>query len=348
MMKHKQNRIEAARWWAAMRSGDSSRAEREQFVDWLQASPENVAEYLELADLWGELGAMGKDADVGELIAQAGEPNNIVEFAPEVHEPPLVNQRPRKLYGAVASVACALVVAIGTLILWSQESDLIATAVGELRSISLSDGSIITLNTRTSLRYEFNDSLRQVELIDGEALFDVAHDLSRPFIVSAGENEIRALGTSFNVYKKSDMEATVTVLEGRVVVRASAMVVDEQIIGASDNDEPSDHPQVELTGGERIHIQPRELLLPVTPVSPDRAAEWTTRRITFENSPLRDVVAQFNRYSVSQLLVDDPELADMRLNGVFEPHSQEDLLAYLRQAEGVNVRGVGNNWVISR
>ena len=347
-MKHKQSRIEAAHWWAAMRSGDSSRTEREQFVDWLQASPDNLAEYLELADLWGKLGSVGKDADVEELITHARESSNVVEFAPDIHEPPPVTPRSRKFYGAIASAACVLVVAIGTLILWTQHSDLITTEVGELRSISLADGSIITLNTRTSLRYAFGDSFRQVELIDGEALFDVARDLSRPFIVSAGESEIRALGTSFNVYKKSDVEATVTVLEGRVVVRASGMIVDEQSTSPSDRDKPSHPAQVELTQGERIHIHPKELLLPVTPVSPDRAAEWTARRITFENSPLRDVVAQFNRYSVSQLLVDDPDLADMRLNGVFEPHSQEDLLAYLRQVEGVNVRGVGNDWVISR
>ncbi|MCY4040499.1 MAG: FecR family protein [Gammaproteobacteria bacterium] len=347
-MKHKQSRVEATHWWVAMRSGDSSRSEREQFVDWLQASPENVAEYLELADLWGKLGSIRTDADIEQLIAEAHESSNVVEFAPESRAPPPVNKRPWKLYGAVAAVASMFVVAIGALMSWPEQSGLITTAVGELRSMSLADGSIITLNTRTSLRYAFDDSLRQVELIDGEALFDVAHDLSRPFIVSAGEHEIRALGTSFNVYKKSDIEATVTVLEGRVVVRASALIVDERVASASDHGQPGEPALVELTSGEQIHIQPKELRLPVTPVSPDRAAEWTTRRITFENSALRDVVAQFNRYSVSQLLVDDPELADMRLNGVFEPHSQEDLLAYLRQVEGVNVRGVGNDWVISR
>ena len=76
--------------------------------------------------------------------------------------------------------------------------------------------------------------------------------------------------------------------------------------------------------------------------------EWTTRRITFENTALSDVVAEFNRYNTSQLRVDDPDLALLELNGVFKPHSQDDLLEYLQKAEDVRIHRVGDQRVISR
>ena len=331
-----------------MRDGDPSLADRARFVDWLRASPENVAEYLELAELWEDLGSVGRDADVPQMLAEARNADNIVDLGPPLHPPSRVTPRSGKAGAWLAAAACALIVATSVLILLLQPQDEpITTTVGELRSITLADGSIIVLNTRTSIRYGLDGSARRVELIDGEALFDVGRDESRPFIVTAGATEVRVLGTSFNVYKKSDVEATVTVLEGRVAVRAPGLT-GALAVAATDGSRAGEPAEVELTEGQQIHIQPNEPVVPVKQVPADRAAEWTARRITFENTALRDVVAQFNRYSASQLRVDDPELAALKLNGVFEPHSQEDLLEYLRQAEAVRVHGAGNERVISR
>lgn len=323
-----------------------SRTGHASSIGW--ASPQNVAEYLELAELWEDLGSVGRDANVPQMLAEARNADNIVDLGPPLHPPSRVTQRSGKAGAWLAAAACALIVATSVLILLLQPQDEpITTTVGELRSITLADGSIIVLNTRTSIRYGLDGSARRVELIDGEALFDVGRDESRPFIVTAGATEVRVLGTSFNVYKKSDVEATVTVLEGRVAVRAPGLT-GALAVAATEGSRAGEPAEVELTEGQQIHIQPNEPVVPVKQVPADRAAEWTARRITFENTALRDVVAQFNRYSASQLRVDDPELAALKLNGVFEPHSQEDLLEYLRQAEAVRVHRAGNERVISR
>ncbi len=345
MSKRKQQScIEAAEWWTALRDGELSRADGQRFVDWLQASPENVAEYLAMADLWQELAAIGSDADVQAILAHAGD--NIVSLASPVQAAPPAIRPFGEIQGWLAAAACALILTVGGLILLQQRDEPVSTAVGEQRSITLTDGSVITLNTRTTIRHAFDESTRRLELIDGEALFDVSHDEQRPFIVTAGSTEVRVLGTSFNIYKKSNLEATITVLEGRVSVRAPGL--GEQAAAVSGEAPSGEQAEVELTDGQQIHIQPKEPAVPVKQVPPDRATEWTTRRITFENTALRDVVAQFNRYNIRQLRVDDPELAMLQLNGVFEPHSQEDLLEYLRQAEGVQVHGKGNDRVITR
>ena len=345
MSKRKQQScIEAAEWWTALRDGELSRTEGKRFVDWLQASPENVAEYLAMADLWQELAAIGSDADVQAILAQAGD--NIVPLASPVQAAPPATRPFGKIQGWLAATACVLILTVGGLILLQQRDEPVSTAVGEQRSITLTDGSVITLNTRTTIRHAFDESTRRLELIDGEALFDVSHDEQRPFIVTAGSTEVRVLGTSFNIYKKSNLEATITVLEGRVSVRAPGL--GEQAAAVSGEASAGEQAEVELTDGQQIHIQPKEPAVPVKQVPPDRATEWTTRRITFENTALRDVVAQFNRYNIRKLRVDDPELAMLQLNGVFEPHSQEDLLEYLRQAEGVQVHGKGNDRVITR
>ena len=343
--RKQQSSIEAVQWWTTLREGERARADRERFVDWLQAAPENVAEYLELADFWQDLGAVGRDAEVEAILAEAETHDNIVPLSGSISTALPSKVRTHRAW--LAAAACTLVVLAGALALLQPSDEPISTAVGEQRSITLADGSLITLNTWTSIRHRFDESTRRVELIKGEALFDVARDEQRPFIVTAGATEVRVLGTSFNIYKKSDLEATVTVLEGRVVVRATGLISAGQAGSAVDTLQTAAG-EFELTDGQQIHIWPKEKVAPVKEVPPEKVVEWTTRRITFENTALSDVVAEFNRYNTNQLRVDDPDLALLELNGVFKPHSQDDLLEYLQKAEGIRIRRVGDLRVISR
>ena len=344
--RKQQSSIEAEQWWTTLREGELSRADRERFVDWLQAAPKNVSEYLELADFWRDLGAVGGDTEVEAILAEVETHDNIVPLSGSISTALPSKARTHRPW--LAAAACALVVLAGALALLQPSDVLISTAVGEQRSITLADGSLIKLNTRTTIRHRFDESTRRVELIEGEALFDVARDEQQPFIVTAGATEVRVLGTSFNVYKQSDLEATVSVLEGRVTVRATGLITADQAgSAAGDMLQPSPS-EVELTDGQQIHIRPKEKVTPVKEVPPEKVVEWTTRRITFENTALSDVVAEFNRYNTSQLRVDDPDLALLELNGVFKPHSQDDLLEYLQEAEDVRIHRVGDQRVISR
>jgi hypothetical protein len=92
-----------------------------------------------------------------------------------------------------------------------------ATGIGEQRTVTLSDGSTVELNSQSRLRVAFHPHERDVELLEGQALFHVAHDRTRPFLVQSEGAKVRAVGTQFDVYRKSD-GTVITVVEGRVAV----------------------------------------------------------------------------------------------------------------------------------
>lgn len=338
--RRRQSTLEAADWWTALHEAGLRRRDRERFVDWLQASPENVAEYLEMADAWHDLGGVGAEADVEAILAQAADADNVVFLQPPGPAEPRPNRWFRRQPVWLAAVAVAVVATLSVLI---PQDGLMHTAVGEQRSATLRDGSVVTLNTRTKIDIRFDGATRRVDLVAGEALFDVVAD-RRPFVVVVGSTEVRALGTRFNVYRLDDAEAMVTVLVGKVAVRAPGLG------GGPTSPSTAAHGSAgfELTGGQQLHLRSDDTATAVRDVSPERAAEWTARRITFENTALEDVVAQFNRYSDDRLRVADPELAALKLNGVFGTEGQDDLLEFLRKTEDIHVRRVGNERVITR
>ncbi len=335
-----QSRQEAADWWAEIAEGGLRRRDRERFVDWLQESPENVAEYLELAAVWQNLGEAGADADVDAILARAGDADTVAHLPPlpAPREPDRRFRTPRRWLAAAAAF-----VAVGAaLILLTPGDEPLRTAVGEQRSTTLHDGSVVTLNTRTTIKVRFGGDSRRVRLLEGEALFDVVPG-RRPFVVDVDDVEVRALGTRFNVHRLGDSEARITVLAGTVAVQAPVPDGDRALGPGKGS-----HRELVLTDGQQVHIRPTETVAPVQAVAREQAAEWTARRITFVDTELKDVVAQFNRYSDDRLRVDNPELAALKLNGVFKTHGQDDLLEYLRKTEGIEVRRAGDERVITR
>jgi transmembrane sensor len=235
---------EASEWFVDFRVGDVDSFARERFDEWLRRSPEHIRAYMEIAKTYVELPAlkMAGSLDVDTLIAYAHSGENVVPFgntesvrphgpesmATETTHPEQRSRRagrnphPRRRFLAVAASACALTIA-GAVWWQSARNPLYATDIGERRSITLADGSTVDLNARSRIRVEFSGAERRVELLDGQALFQVAKDKNRPFIVRSGDASIRAVGTQFDVYRKAD-GTTVTVLEGRVAVYSTAHV----------------------------------------------------------------------------------------------------------------------------
>jgi transmembrane sensor len=230
---------EASEWFVDFRVGDVDTAARERFDEWLRRSPEHIRAYWEIAKTYVELPgapAPGK-LDVAGLIAYAHSDANVIPLNPRAREiyaqrlgtsrgpldeggagrPP---RRFRRPLFAAASVAFALVIA-GAVWWQAHRYPLYSTDIGERRSITLADGSTVDLNARSQLRVEFSKTERRVELLGGQALFQVTKDMQRPFIVHSGDATVRAVGTQFDVYRKTH-GTTITVLEGRVAVYSSA------------------------------------------------------------------------------------------------------------------------------
>lgn len=345
----KQSTVEASEWFAAQREGELSRGDRERFLDWLRESPAHVEEYLELARVWDEMGEVDAllRVDVESELARAQSVVMELESIPgpdreaATERSHAMRQRIRPL-----SIAAGLLVAV-TVTWWAgvfedAQTDIMTTAIGEQRSVMLEDGSVISLNTQTSIRVNFVAGERRAELLQGEALFDIARDERRPFVVVAGTTEVRVLGTTFNVYREDQQTATVTVLEGRVAVtnphrigKDPGSVVPEDVAAA-----------VELKQGQQARVGRAGAVVEPAAVDLEKAVAWTDRRLIFEDTTLEAVLAEFNRYNTRELRVADPDLAALQLNGVFESHDPDSLLLYLERSYGVRVRNHGNQRIV--
>jgi transmembrane sensor len=225
---------EASDWFVDFRVGDVDAAARERFDEWLRRSPEHIRAYWEIARTYVDLPSpsdMGK-VDVGALIAYAHSRGNVVPLhAGAPVETPAASlserngravSRPARRRRLAVAAACTLMAIVVMSLWWSlHHYPLYTTDIGERRSLTLPDGSTVDLNARSRIRIEFSTTERRVDLLDGQALFQVAKDKQRPFIVSSSDATVRAVGTQFDVYRKSS-GTIVTVLEGRVAVYANA------------------------------------------------------------------------------------------------------------------------------
>lgn len=203
------------------------------------------------------------------------------------------------------------------------------TEVGERLSVVLPDRSRMTLNTASRAVVRYEEGTRGVRLLDGQALFEVEHAAGRPFVVTAGERRITALGTSFDVHLSGD-RLEVLLLEGRVSVDA------EELAPA-----PAEPPPVrtELEPGEKLVVAAAAKAEPVIEKADvKRATSWIHGQAIFQNDPLTAVVAEMNRYGERRIeLTDDAALRHMRISGAFHTGNTESFVATLTSLYDVRV-----------
>jgi transmembrane sensor len=201
-----------------------------------------------------------------------------------------------------------------------------ATDIGEQRSVTLQDGSVIDLNARSRIRVRYTDGTRRIDLIEGQALFHVAKDSTRPFIVTSGSTHVRAVGTQFDVNRKS-AGIIVTVVEGRVAVLAPSAL-------------PSEAGTL-VAAGEQLNVTATSARKTERP-DISAATAWTQHRLVFNSAALSDVVEEFNRYNTRQLVIDAPELESFGVVGVFSSTDPSALLRFLNAQPGVRVEERGD------
>lgn len=359
---------EASEWIVEFRSGDIDASARQRFNAWLRLSPEHVRAYLEIAAIWNEGGSMdaGRRYDEASLIASVPADDNVVSIGAEAKDPAAT--APQIMLSKVSRIALAASLVLAAAVAWvwfNDYKDVYSTSVGEQSSIALIDGSTVEMNSRSRVRVRFTQTERDIELIEGQALFRVAKDKSRPFIVSSGNTSIRAVGTQFDVYRKKS-GTIVTVVEGRVAILSSA---DQQAaragrapaapraspfppaktLGASLENFAARDLAVFLDAGEQITVQRAGTDLP-RPIRTNIAAvtAWTQRRLILESASLADVAEEFNRYNASQIVIDDAGLNDFHISGVFSSTDPASLIKFLRTRRGINVTETEKEIHVSR
>ncbi len=182
----------------------------------------------------------------------------------------------------------------------------IDTRKGEVKVAPLADGSVVTLNTASRLAIDFSPHRRDVTLISGEALFDVAKDRSRPFVVTAGDTQVRAVGTSFTVRHLANLPVQVLVREGVVEVSKKNQTSVTPLRAALNT---------EVTAPlSDAHPVAARLAAPEL----DRQLAWREGRLAFEGQTLAQAAAEFARYSDTKIVIDDPSLGREEIAGLYQ------------------------------
>ncbi len=240
------------------------------------------------------------------------------ELGDRAGRPPRPRRRRVFIGGAIAAMLLAAVFAA---IEFGPQS--YATAVGGSRAEMLEDGSRLELNTDSRVSVRQTGDLRRVKLDRGEAFFTVSRDDARPFIVEAGRFRIVASNGAFAVHREGE-RVVVAVEQGQVAVRR------RDLSGA---DEP-----VICTAGSMLEARPEATRLVAAPSQIDRLLSWRRGLVTFDDARLADVVAEFNRYNRTQLVITDPALAEARVGGAFRPTNLDAFVRVLAQDLGVVTR----------
>jgi transmembrane sensor len=356
---------QATEWFAQIRECELSDVDRKAFSLWLAESPVHVREYLGIAELWAAVQSLeagsAQSRDGLILALQADRDTNVFPLAIADIQATTSEPVPRmRTHGKILRwfipLGIAASVAVFTLIVWPNliwRSGTYRTSRGEQQSIVLSDGSVVQLNTLSTLVVHFDKDQRRVELPQGEALFRVAHDPARPFDVQTPFAVVRAVGTEFNVYNRSD-STQVSVIEGKVRIAAvstpQASTFSPAVIKSGDvrsSRAESSQSAIPLAAGQQVTVSSIAEPKPI-PANISTTTAWVQRRIVLDNDTVRSAVEQFNRYNRVQIHVQDEELADLRISGVFDVDDPSALIKYLEQIQQAHTSGTGTGLTLER
>lgn len=299
-------RSEAAAWLTRMTSGNATTDDADAFRRWRSISPAHERAFAEIVLLWKQM---------GRATAPSGTQG--------------ISRRTIVLSGSLAAGAAGIGVGLSSLgylpSMTALTSDY-ATAVGQQRTIDLPDGSQATLDGDTALSLNYSSQERRVELASGAAVFDVASDTVRPFVVSAGAGETLTFGKSFSVQYGSH-DVVLECLDGLLDVRCRGTVA--------------------LRTGETVAYSTAGLG-ERSALDLETASSWRKGLLIFNNRSLENVVADVNRHRRGKVILASGQLRSRRVSGVFHLSRPEEILHHLEVTLNVKSYGLAGGIVILR
>jgi transmembrane sensor len=294
---------EACDWLAREHSGEIDAETRDALAAWRAADPAHEQAWRRAERLWqGFEPLRGRELPGSQPLLREHRPARPIRATARPRLPAL-------------AVACTVLLAVALFtwyppIYWYADY---LTEKGERRALTLADGSRVTLNTASAVKIDFDGSGRRVRLLAGEAFFEVAKNAGRPFVVSAEEGDVRAVGTAFSV-QREDTRLHVQLVEGMVDVedrlhRKKARLQPGQI--------------AEIDAGA-LRLQPS--------VGTDQLALWREGYLRFDGLPLREAVAEINRYRPGRVVLLNDRLAQHRISGLFRLDALDQVLDTLTAA----------------
>ncbi len=326
---------QAAEWVTKLDADTVSAIDRARFDQWMSSSEKNRECYYRIAKAWSalddleELQHLAESDDVAELLKQN-------------------RRQSRKIVQSIGAMAAMLIIGFSTWVAlpylntqtYKYEA-FISTAVGEMQNIQLPDGSLIKANTNTHLEIHYSKNSRDINLLRGEAFFEVAHAPDRPFSVVAGDRQVRAVGTAFNV-RLREAKLAVTVEEGRVaLINKKAMLVQ--------NKNPENNAAQELTqisaGQRAVFDTDIEELEVLQAENLQRRLSWRNGILSFSGEPLSFMISEVSRYSNVEIEIADESLKDMPVAGYFKVGEVDAMLEVLDLMSDVTIERIDQNKV---
>lgn len=310
---------QAAAWFAYLRSGHDTETGRAQFSAWLREDPSHAGAYVTIKEAWEAFAEIDQVED--RLTASSAIPEHAEPQQRHWRRPAM--QSWRMAAAAMVTVMIGLGVAAGALyaMLEPRPAEPLAiaqvetlhfeTGIGQIETLSLPDGSVVTLSGDTRMEVRLGET-RDVVLSTGQAYFEVAHDVSRPFEIRAGAAEVRVLGTAFDIRHGADAVA-VSVTEGRVRLTSAAPAGEES--GLSMLLTPRQQAVLSNDGDVRRGY-----------FDADRTLAWRQHRFYFDDASLCELLVDVNRFSETQVSAPDPDSCALRVSASFDSAQIEQTL----------------------
>lgn len=321
-------RLEAAEWFVRLRDDDITDAEYLEWQQWLASSEGHAAAFARAEQCWAGLDP------VSELSDRVLEQQNFFGSSQKIRT------GPRRFMPLVASIAASVLIMLSAGIYFQMssapESTTYQTARAEHRMLQLEDGSKISLGARSIVSVNYSDEMRQITLVRGEAVFDVAKNKARPFVVQVGKGTVTAVGTKFNIHSSKD-NVTVTVLEGIVEVNPA-------IARMSSAQHMTTLPRI--VAGKAVSYSENGVLSDVVEANLDAAVSWEKGLLVRVDTPLASVIEDVNRYSTREIIIGDPSLKDISFTGTVLSDGIDNWLRGLSVAYPIKVVDSGQDAIL--
>jgi transmembrane sensor len=328
--QHEQTLLVAARWQARLHAADCSPGERAAFEEWRQADPVHAQAFAlseRVTDGIDHLQLV--DPRFQALLDEALQSPAEDAGAKDARRQPRHWAFPATFAAGLACAMIALRFLPGAL----EPEDVAVAYESQTRAariVQLEDGSIVQLDVASRMLVSLTPQYRKIELLSGRAMFDVAHDKSRPFSVSAASSKTTALGTRFEVDLQSK-QVVVTLAEGAVAV---------------DNEAGARTWQEQLLPGEQLKIDRGTAVRSKSIVEPQLVTSWTQGRHAFRGTPLQQALDEVNRYSQTKIRLGDPTLAQLPVAGNFVVGDSEAVVSAFAALLPLRVVASGDDEVI--
>ncbi len=315
----------ASDWVVTLSSGDMSDADMAAFELWLKDAG-NRASFDDMEKSWAAIGLIPS-------LQGSVSMDDLDEFRVDASPKVVPLRRRWGAWGvAIAAVVALAVVTVLMLPPFKPDVSTYSTGTGELKTVQLADGSLISLGARSELRVSYSEKKRQIALLSGEAFFDVMKNSEAPFVVQTGDTYVHVLGTSFDV-KSAGGVVRVSVAEGRVAVAKAALLPSQ---GYTTLDAGQ---RLKLVGGKEGTVEAISRHLP---------GAWRSGRLTYEDTPLGEILSDARRYYPGEISLATDDLADMRVTASFQSSRIPEMLKRLEDTLPVRLQKTEEGNIVIR